>query len=63
MAIVLCGVMGLLRSISTSYPMFLAFEFLEPALGSGIYPAAFILGMSGGSDLLSKIDLNSEYFI
>lgn len=46
MSIVLCGTMGLLRSLSTSYSMFLAFEFLEPALGSGIYPAAFILGMS-----------------
>ncbi|XP_026480787.1 organic cation transporter protein-like isoform X1 [Ctenocephalides felis] len=43
--IVISGVMGIIRSFSTSYIMFLIFEFLDPALGSGVYSAGFILGM------------------
>lgn len=39
----ICAVFGLLRSLSLNYPMFLALEFLDPALGSGFYSAAFIL--------------------
>uniref|UniRef100_A0A1L8DEQ3 Putative synaptic vesicle transporter sv2 major facilitator superfamily n=1 Tax=Nyssomyia neivai TaxID=330878 RepID=A0A1L8DEQ3_9DIPT len=36
---------GLIRSFSTSYIMFIIFEFLEPALSAGVYSAGFILGM------------------
>jgi MFS family permease len=35
---------GLLRSLSPSYYFYLTFEFLDTALGSGIYSGAFILG-------------------
>lgn len=40
----LAGVFGLARSFSTSYVMFLIFEFLEPLFGSGVFSAGFILG-------------------
>lgn len=36
---------GLARSFSVNYPMFLTLEFLDPLIGSGTYSAAFILGM------------------
>ncbi|XP_049544769.1 organic cation transporter protein-like isoform X1 [Anopheles darlingi] len=36
--------LGIIRSFSVNYEMFLAFEFLEPLLGSTMYTTAFILG-------------------
>lgn len=39
----ICGIFGLLKSLSFNYPMFVVFEFLGPALGSGFESAAFIL--------------------
>lgn len=42
---VLSGLFGVIRSFSWNYPSFLVFEFLEPALGSGIFSAGFILGL------------------
>lgn len=36
---------GLLRALSTSYPMFLIFELLDALGGSGIYGPAFVLGL------------------
>ncbi|XP_068910504.1 organic cation transporter protein-like [Tenebrio molitor] len=36
---------GLLRSLSPSYYFYLSFEFLDTALGSGIYSGAFILAL------------------
>ncbi|XP_077294523.1 organic cation transporter protein-like [Arctopsyche grandis] len=39
------GVLGLARSFANNYYTFIAFEFLEPTLGSGVYSSAFILGM------------------
>lgn len=38
------GVLGIIKALSVNYAMFLAFEFLEPALGSGVYTAAYVLG-------------------
>ncbi|XP_059622392.1 organic cation transporter protein-like [Phlebotomus argentipes] len=37
--------MGIIRSFSPNYVMFIVFEFLEPALSAGVYSAGFILGM------------------
>uniref|UniRef100_A0A1B0DMI4 Major facilitator superfamily (MFS) profile domain-containing protein n=1 Tax=Phlebotomus papatasi TaxID=29031 RepID=A0A1B0DMI4_PHLPP len=42
---VFAALFGVIRSFSTSYLMFIIFEFLEPALGSGVFNAGFILGM------------------
>lgn len=42
---VLCGVIGIIKSFSSSYVMFLALEFLDAGLGSGTFMGAFILGM------------------
>lgn len=39
------GVIGIIKSFSTSYLMYIILEFLDPALGSGMYSAGFILGM------------------
>ncbi|XP_055594289.1 solute carrier family 22 member 3 [Uranotaenia lowii] len=36
---------GLLRAYSTSYEMFIAMEFLDPAIGSTMYTTAFILAL------------------
>ncbi|XP_058055344.1 organic cation transporter protein-like [Anopheles bellator] len=36
---------GVVRSFSTSYEMFLTFEFLDPAIGSTMYTTAFILAL------------------
>ncbi|XP_058118047.1 organic cation transporter protein-like [Anopheles coustani] len=36
--------LGIVRSFSVNYEMFLVFEFLEPLLGSTMYTTAFILG-------------------
>lgn len=49
-------VMGLSRSISSSYLSFLFFEFLDTALGSGAFACAFILGKG----ILPKI--NFDFF-
>uniref|UniRef100_A0A182Q0W8 Major facilitator superfamily (MFS) profile domain-containing protein n=1 Tax=Anopheles farauti TaxID=69004 RepID=A0A182Q0W8_9DIPT len=47
-ALLLCiglgSTLGIVRSFSVNYEMFLAFEFLEPLLGSTMYTTAFILG-------------------
>ncbi|CAH0675737.1 unnamed protein product [Chilo suppressalis] len=39
------GLMGLIRSFSPNYIMYLVFEFLDATLGSGVYSAAFILAL------------------
>ncbi|XP_055701736.1 organic cation transporter protein-like [Phlebotomus papatasi] len=39
------ALLGIIRSFSTSYQMFMVFEFLEPALSVGAFNSAFILGM------------------
>ncbi|XP_072938088.1 organic cation transporter protein-like [Epargyreus clarus] len=39
------GVCGVIRSFSVNYPMMLAFEFLEAALGAGAYSTAFVIAM------------------
>ncbi|PSN36798.1 hypothetical protein C0J52_19390 [Blattella germanica] len=44
-SIALAGVMGLARSFAWNYESFLVFEFLDPALGSGIYTSGFILSL------------------
>ncbi|GAB1866276.1 Solute carrier family 22 member 21 [Camponotus japonicus] len=41
----LAGVSGLIHSFSVNYWMFLAFEFLDAIMASGIYSAGFILGV------------------
>lgn len=38
------GVFGVIRALSVNYDMFVAFEFLEPAFGGGVYTACFVLG-------------------
>lgn len=38
------GVFGVIRALSVNYDMFVVFEFLEPALGGGVYTACFVLG-------------------
>ncbi|XP_050079873.1 uncharacterized protein LOC126567701 [Anopheles maculipalpis] len=47
-ALLLCiglgSTLGIIRSFSVNYEMFLVFEFLEPLLGSTMYTTAFILG-------------------
>lgn len=40
-----CGVTGIIKSFSTSYPMFLTFEFLDAGIGSGTFMGGFVLGM------------------
>uniref|UniRef100_A0A7G3AT57 Putative organic cation transporter protein-like isoform x1 zootermopsis nevadensis n=1 Tax=Lutzomyia longipalpis TaxID=7200 RepID=A0A7G3AT57_LUTLO len=37
--------LGLLRSFSTNFTMFVILEFLDPALNSGMFNAGFLLGM------------------
>lgn len=44
-SILITGMVGIIKSFSTNYLMFIILEFLEPALGSGILSAAFILLM------------------
>ncbi|XP_047506628.1 organic cation transporter protein-like [Pieris napi] len=39
------GVFGLIRAFSLNYQMFIVLEFLEPALGGGVYTACFVLAM------------------
>lgn len=38
------AVMGLIRSFSPNYIMYMVFEFLDATLGSGVYSSGFILG-------------------
>lgn len=45
MATVSKGILGLIKSFSPNYYIFLAIEILEPILGSGVFSAGFILGM------------------
>lgn len=45
LGIVVRTFIGLVRSFSVNYPMFLTLEFLDPLIGSGSYSSAFILGM------------------
>ncbi|KAJ9576876.1 hypothetical protein L9F63_006547, partial [Diploptera punctata] len=44
-SMILSCLMGLARSFAWSYEIFLVFEFLDPALGTGIYTSALVLGM------------------
>jgi hypothetical protein len=37
--------MGVARSLAWSYEIFLLFEFLDPALGTGVYTSALVLGL------------------
>ncbi|ALC44949.1 CG7458, partial [Drosophila busckii] len=41
----LSALMGLLRSVSSNYVMFLCFEFLDMAVGSTLFPTAFLLAI------------------
>ncbi|XP_011196030.1 organic cation transporter protein [Zeugodacus cucurbitae] len=41
----LSAIMGILRSISTNYYMFIAFEFIDMAVGSTLFPTAFLLAI------------------
>ncbi|XP_016959571.1 organic cation transporter protein [Drosophila biarmipes] len=41
----LSAVMGVTRSLSSSYSMFLVFEFLDMAVGSTLFPTAFLLAI------------------
>ena len=43
-SMILSCLMGLARSFAWSYEIFLLFEFLDPALGTGIYTSALVLG-------------------
>lgn len=43
--IILCCFVGIIKSFSVSYIMYLLLEFLDPALGAGMYNSAFILAM------------------
>lgn len=36
---------GLMKSFSVNYNMFIIMEFLDPAIGSGLYSAGFVLGI------------------
>ena len=44
LSIGLGSTLGIVRSFSVNYEMFLVLEFLEPLLGSTMYTTAFILG-------------------
>lgn len=44
-SILITGLVGTIKSFSINYLMFIILEFIEPALGSGILSAAFILLM------------------
>ncbi|XP_063534524.1 organic cation transporter protein-like isoform X1 [Cydia strobilella] len=45
MTAVLAALMGLIRSFSVNYVMYLVFEFLDATLGSGVYSTGFILAL------------------
>uniref|UniRef100_A0A1L8DEA8 Putative synaptic vesicle transporter svop n=1 Tax=Nyssomyia neivai TaxID=330878 RepID=A0A1L8DEA8_9DIPT len=44
-SVLFAAFLGLIRSFSTNYIMFIILEFLEPALGSGFFSIGFVLGM------------------
>lgn len=39
------ALMGVIRSLSSNYSMFLVFEFLDMAVGSTLFPTAFLLAI------------------
>lgn len=41
----LSAIMGIIRSLSSNYYMFLCFEFLDMAVGSTLFPTAFLLAI------------------
>lgn len=41
----LSAIMGVIRSLSSNYYMFLVFEFLDMAVGSTLFPTAFLLAI------------------
>ncbi|XP_017072487.1 organic cation transporter protein-like [Drosophila eugracilis] len=41
----LSALMGVIRSLSNNYSMFMAFEFLDMAVGSTLFPTAFLLAI------------------
>ncbi|KAM8708242.1 hypothetical protein ACLKA7_015244 [Drosophila subpalustris] len=41
----LSALMGIIRSLSSNYYMFLSFEFLDMAVGSTLFPTAFLLAI------------------
>lgn len=43
--LVLNSLLGLIQSFSTSYIMYIIFEFLSAAIAAGVYPATFILSI------------------
>ncbi|XP_013174195.1 PREDICTED: organic cation transporter protein-like [Papilio xuthus] len=44
-ACVTSGIFGVIRAFSLNYNMFIILEFLEPAIGGGIYTACFVLAL------------------
>lgn len=49
---VLCGICGILKAFMPIYELFLVFEFLDAAFGSGTYICGFILGIKAHFDNL-----------
>ncbi|XP_015509581.2 uncharacterized protein LOC107216806 [Neodiprion lecontei] len=45
LATTMSTILGLIRSFSLNYEMFIIFEFLDAMAGAGLYSSAFILGM------------------
>ncbi|CAH1131606.1 unnamed protein product [Ceutorhynchus assimilis] len=43
--LILCGICGCLRTFMPTYELFLVFEFLDAAFGSGSYICGFVLGV------------------
>ncbi|KAF5303515.1 hypothetical protein FQR65_LT08214 [Abscondita terminalis] len=43
-SMLICGIIGLLRSFSKSYILFVLLEFLDSLFCTGIYPSAYVLG-------------------
>ena len=44
-SMLLSCMMGVARSLAWSYEIFLLFEFMDPALGTGVYTSALVLGL------------------
>lgn len=55
MCTLISAVFGLLRALSTNYVMFVTFEFLDSLFSSGIYGAAFVLGLELVTPVLRPI--------
>ncbi|XP_069690613.1 organic cation transporter protein-like [Periplaneta americana] len=65
-SMVLSCMMGMARSFAWSYEIFLLFEFLDPALGTGVYTSALVLGMElvgSSSRVLAATLITSFYAI